>query len=534
MPSLIIKSKKGEGHTYPIDRTPFRIGRSQTNDLVLESKIVSREHAHVVQEKDSLTILDLNSLNGTFVNGTQIKRARLKDGDEIRLGEVSMIYREAALGGVRLSTDRQSLDSKTTIVIPIDELGIVGLAGVERGPLPEKPDKRVEQLERDNQSLLLLYKLSEKLISSPSLNDLLNLTVDLVFESIDADRAFLILMDEEGNLIPQAMKYRDSSSNGLEKITISQSILKRVTRDRVAVLTSDAMVDPRFSQGESIQIHGIRSAMCVPLWRGKDIIGIIHLDSFKQANQFTGNDLKLLTAFANLASTGIEQARLNEKILREVQIRNNLERFHSPDVINTIMEESVEGGTLSQKIEEKLATVLFIDIQNFTLLAERLSPSEVASLLNEYFSIMTDIVFEYDGTLDKYIGDGIMAVFGAPYSHGNDAEKAVLAALTMRQELRKLMSQKDEKHRFSVRIGINSGNVVAGYIGSMKRLEYSVLGDVVNVASYLQSIAEPNEILLGEEVYRQVSQSFRLEEAGRKRVKRGISEVRYYRVIDTE
>lgn len=124
-----------------------------------------------------------------------------------------------------------------------------------------------------------------------------------------------------------------------------------------------------------------------------------------------------------------------------------------------------------------------------------------------------------------------MATFGAPYSHGNDAEKAVLAALKMRRELKKLMKEKEEKRRFHVRIGINSGNVLAGYIGSTKRLEYTVVGDVVNVASYLESIADTNEILIGEETFRQVRERFLLEGAGRRKVKGGISEVHFYRVI---
>lgn len=124
-----------------------------------------------------------------------------------------------------------------------------------------------------------------------------------------------------------------------------------------------------------------------------------------------------------------------------------------------------------------------------------------------------------------------MATFGAPYSHGNDAEKAVLAALKMRRAWKELMDRKDEKERFDVRIGINSGNVVAGYIGSPKRLEYTVLGDMVNVASYLESIAEPGEILIGEETFRQVRSVFHLEEAGKRRVKKGIREIHCYRVI---
>jgi len=528
MSNLILINREGERNTYTINKIPFKIGRDQKNDLVLESKIVSRGHAQIVTAKESLAIVDLDSHNGTFVNGTRIKEAPLQDGDEILIGEILLLYQETIKEDIHFSEDDSPLDSRATIIRSIEDLAITGLLGREIQP-SQRRDERIEQLERNNRNLTILYQLSEQLISSISLRELLNMIIELIFKSIDADRGFLMLIDEGENLIPKVVKYRDSK--GDEKITISRTIVNRVIQDRVAILTTDAMVDPRFSQGESIYLHGIRSAMCVPLWRERDIIGIIHLDTIRQANQFTENDLELLMAIANHAAIGIEQARLNERILSEMQIRGNLERFHSPDVVNTIMEESADSGTLSLKVEEKVATALFIDIQNFTLLAERLSPSEVASLLNEYFSIMTDIIFEYDGTLDKYIGDAIMATFGAPYSHGNDAEKAVLAALKMRRELKKLMNRKEEKHRFNVRIGINSGNVVAGYIGSMKRLEYTVLGDAVNVASYLESIADTNEILIGEETFRQVKNLFLLEEAGKKRVKRGTSEVRFYRVI---
>ena len=542
MSNLILRNIKGEEDSYPIDKIPFKIGRDPNNDMVLGSlpilkgilsmgsKIVSREHAQIVRAKEGLTIVDLGSQNGTCINGTRIKEAILRDGDEILIGGILILYQETIAEDIHFSEDDSPLDSKAIIIKPLEDSAITGLLGKEPQPTGRK-DQRLEQLEKNNRNLITLYQLSEKLISSISLGELLDTIIELIFKSIDADRGFLMLFDEGRNLIPKAIKYRDSASKADEKITISQTIVNRVTRDRVAILTSDAMVDPRFSQGHSIYLHGIRSAMCVPLWRERDIISIIHLDSFRRTNQFTENDLELLMAIANHAAIGIEQARLNDRILREIRIRSNLERFHSPDVVNTIMEESAKKGTLSMKVEEKEATVLFVDIQNFTSLAERLSASEVASLLNEYFSIMTDIVFEYDGTLDKYIGDAIMATFGTPYSHGNEAVKAVLAALKMRRELERLMTQKEEKNRFDVRIGINSGNVVAGYIGSMKRLQYTVLGEVVNVASYLESIAGPNEILIGEETFRQVNKLFPVEEAGKKRVNSGSREIRYYRVI---
>jgi len=181
--------------------------------------------------------------------------------------------------------------------------------------------------------------------------------------------------------------------------------------------------------------------------------------------------------------------------------------------------------------ERKHVTALFSDISGYTSMSEKLDPEEVKEITSRLFAEVSRIVGQYDGFIEKFIGDAIMATFGAPYSHGNDAEKAVLAALKMRGELERLRSRKEEKHQFDVRIGINSGNVVAGYIGSMKRLQYTVLGNVVNVASYLESIAKPNEILIGEETFRQVKKLFLLEESGKKRVKRGMREVRYYRVI---
>ena len=530
MSNVILMNIEGEGKTYPIDTIPFTIGRDRKNDLVLESRIVSRKHARITRAKQGLIIVDLKSHNGTFVNGLRIKEAVLRDGDEILIGETLMLYQETIAEDVHFSEDDSPLDSRFTIIRPVEDLAMTGLLGGEVQH-PRQKDQRIEQLKRNNRNLITLYQLSEKLISSISLRELLGTIMELTFKSIDADRGFLMLFNKGGSLTPKVMRFRDSAPKGEEKITISRTIVKKVIEDRVAILTSDAMVDPRFSEGESVYVHGIRSAMCVPLWRGRYIIGIIYLDSFRRSNQFTENDLELLMAIANHAAVGIEQARLNERILREMQIRTSLERFHSPDVVNTIMEESAENGTLSLKVEEKVATVLFIDIQNFTLLAERLRAPEVASLLNEYFSTMADIVFEYDGTLDKYMGDAIMATFGAPYSHGNDAQKAVLAALKMRRELKELMKQKEEKRRFHVRIGINSGNVLAGYIGSPKRLEYTVVGDVVNVASYLESIADPDEILIGEETFRQVKDHFLLEEAGRRKVKGGTSEVRFYRVI---
>jgi adenylate cyclase len=248
-------------------------------------------------------------------------------------------------------------------------------------------------------------------------------------------------------------------------------------------------------------------------------------------NQFTQSDLELLKAIGSQMAMVIEQASLNEQIREEERMRNRLERFHSPQVIDMILKGGQE--TLDDMMEPKdvTATILFADIKGFTALAERMPPREVNLILNDFFSRMTDILFRYDGTLDKYIGDGLMAVFGAPMEKEDDAERGIRAAQEMMQALAAMMAGMPEDRKFTIRIGINTGKVVAGNIGSPKRMDYTVIGDSVNTASRLESIAQPNQILIGEETYRRVQGKFNIRAVGPRKVKGKTVEVMVYEVL---
>lgn len=225
------------------------------------------------------------------------------------------------------------------------------------------------------------------------------------------------------------------------------------------------------------------------------------------------NDLDLLTALANYAAIGIEQARLNEKIKEEIKRRSQLERYHSPAVINRILTYSSTDSSI--EAQDLDVSVLFSDIVGFTGLSEKMEPHRVALILNEYFSEMTDIIFRYDGTLDKFIGDAIMAVFGAPLAMPDHALRAVKTALEMRERLRQMNEEKFGKNKINIRIGINTGRVVAGDIGSPKRIEYTVLGNTVNIASRLEStIARPGQIVVGEATYHIIRDLFVMEPVG--------------------
>jgi adenylate cyclase len=385
-----------------------------------------------------------------------------------------------------------------------------------------------------NKVLFVLYEISKQLNSILDLHELLNKIMDLIFMVIDADYGFLILTGEEenGELIPVVVKYRDDKERDRRELKASQTIINKVINDKVALLTSNAMKDTRLDHGKSIVIQQIRSAICVPLWKKDTIIGVIQLDGTRPENQFTEDDLELLKTIGSQMAMVIDQASLNEQIREEERMRNRLERFHSPQVIEMILQGGQEAKDNVMEPKELTATILFSDIIGFTTLSEQMPPREINMILNYYFSRMTDIVFEYDGTLDKYMGDALMAVFGAPMEKEGDAERAILAALNMRRELAVMMEKTRAERRFNIRIGINTGRVLAGNIGSPQRMDYTVIGDPVNIASRLESLAQPNQILIGEETYRLVKGKFNVKRFGPQKVRGKRSEVVVYEILD--
>jgi adenylate cyclase len=475
------------------------IGRSPDCQIVLRDFGISRNHARVlVSESGEARIMDLKSKNGTTVNGVQVVEAPLKDGDRITLGKFELTFGKALESKVVLDEGKPLSEEAGTIIRSVGELSrLLTGTGAKAAPDARKaPD--VQEIEKSNRILKVLTQVAETLIAVRPVEEVLHQVMDIVFEHMPADRGFLMLEDEAvaDKLVPMVVKHR--SAGGSEgRITVSKTITDRVMHDRVSILTSDAMVDPRFGAGDSIRFHGIRSAMCAPLWNKDEVIGIIHVDSPMLTNCFTVNDLDVLTALANYAAVAVERARLNQKIVAEEKKRERLGRFLSPQVASRILAASDHGAELGAP-EVREVSILFADISGFTSMSETMSPSSVALLLNDYLSRMTDVIFKYEGTLDKYIGDAIMAVFGAPIDMPDHAQRAIKAALEMQERLAEWNADRKEGPAFRIRIGINSGNAVAGEIGSINKKEYTVLGDTVNTASRLESsVAKPGSVVIG-------------------------------------
>ncbi|MEW6365481.1 MAG: adenylate/guanylate cyclase domain-containing protein [Acidobacteriota bacterium] len=535
----LVYSEKGEQKTFPIVRSEITIGRARENDLTLSDISISRRHCRIRVGPEGGRISDMNTLNGTKVNGVPIVEIALKDGDEIHLGGFPLRVRVSEDERVSL-VDAKPLDTGMgTYIVNVGDIAKAygaedtGEGDLVRGAaVPTVPP--THDIQKSYNALKFLTKVVESIIKVQPLDQVLDTIMDMVFSNFAAERGFLMLHDRDyDTLVPKVVRFKKAGLQE-EKIAISRTITNKVFREKQAILTQDAQIDSQFEAGESIRFLGIRSAMCVPLWHKEDVIGIIYADSLIQSKSFSEADLELLAIMANYAAVGIEHARLNARIQEEMKKRAKLERYHSPGVISRILDSPESGGELVFDLQEREATVLFTDIVGFTSMAEKLEPHKVAYILNDYFSQMTDIIFQNEGTLDKYIGDAIMAVFGAPFPQEDHASRAVRAALQMRQVLESINQKRGDGLAIQIRTGINSGKVVAGDVGSPKRMEYTVLGDTVNVASRLESaVAEPGQIIVGENTYELIKGRFKVRPIGTPSMQGITKAMLAYEVLDT-
>jgi adenylate cyclase len=283
-------------------------------------------------------------------------------------------------------------------------------------------------------------------------------------------------------------------------------LLEQVTSTRSAVLIQDVDFDPRFSAAQSIVSQGIKCAMGVPLITSGQVRGVLYLDTVQRTHAFSNRDLHLLNGIANQAAIALENASLLEQIRTETTTRVNLARFLSPALVEQAEKGKIDiarGGVLTE------VTILFSDIRGFTSMSEKESAQDTVRMLNDYFELMVEVVFETGGVLDKFIGDALMALWGAPVKRPDDAERAVRAALEMQRRMVGFNRLRASAGRppVGIGIGINTGSAVVGNMGSSRRMEYTAIGDAVNLASRLCHEARANEILIGENTRRNLSPS---------------------------
>jgi len=495
-----------------LPQTTCTIGRAPDNTVVLDDPRASRYHAHIKETENSFTIVDGAVINGqlrrsankVFINGEPQFEHQLKNGDRITIGASTLRFEQP----IEERTTDVRYDDKplghTQLLISANDVMSTVLRSkdeVTTSPSPQR-DKVLETLQRKANILSALYEMSKTLGSVFDLNAIFEKATDIIFRSTPADRVVALLAETDGaedaNLTPIAVRARDNKLEAhARKLSIGRTITRKVMKDRVALLSQDAASDEQFAGVDSIVSQGVRSTICAPLVAESRVHGALYADRLDPFAAFKPDDLELISAVAAQTAIAVENARAHERLAREEVARANYSRFLPEYVVKQMLDnpESFKLGGVSQTI-----TILFADIRGFTRISEHAAPEKIVNLLNRYFSAMTDIIFAHGGTLDKYLGDGLMALFGAPTTTPDDASNALNAAVAMQRRMLGINRELQEEGfpEIGVGMGMHTGEVIVGYVGSERRSEYTAIGDTVNTSSRLESNARGGEILISD------------------------------------
>ncbi len=531
------------------------LGRGDNNDIVLSGDQVSRRHARIAVTGGRLTVEDLNSRNGCLLNGERLTGTRsVKAGDVLQVGENSLSLRQPlpaenaktdpidvgslqASGLLGVEIESQVLVerelSENPFVSSYDRFGAVKTGefklgrGRTEGPTGEKALQEFD-------SLWLLIRVSEKLTTAASLTEFLDQVIDLVVDVAQAKTGVALLKDERGKLVPAVVRHSEQLAKG--EVPVSDAILTEVARKKKAMAVMDAKGDARFSERESVLLYDVDQVICAPMMRGDELTGLFYLnrDGLAQEGMPLERLVDVVSAIAHMAANGVEKWRLKEKVVAEQQVRRALERFHGPPVVERVMSDLKLGARTGSAMEPKEVTVMFADIAGFTTLIERLQPKRVTDLLDEYYARMTGVIFSFDGTVDKYIGDAVMAIFGAPYSRGDDASRAVRCALACRKEFVEMMARRPLEERCGIKFGLSTGMVLAGTLGPDNRIEYTALGEPVNVAARLHSTAAPGQVLITGKTLAAIGARFDVAPLGERELKAKKQKVAVFEVIEED
>jgi adenylate cyclase len=486
------------------------VGRALTSDIPVFDPTISRRHAEVICGESGVEVRDLGSSNGTFVNGAKIETARLSPGDVVSFGKVPFRLTEVSPMPAPPVTPSQPPRLSGTIVLQM--------------PVGQRPAAADQQ--KLAQKLTLLLEVSKGLTRTIDPAALLETIAGFCLQIFDVDYVSILLADERGEQVPKVSRDREGQA---EQRSVPQSIVRTAVQEKVAILSDNAPEDLRFG-GQSILMQRVRSTMCAPLVGNEGrVLGVLYVDNVTSTHRFDGEDLEFLIAFASIAAAAIENAQFALALRQQIVVRSNFERYFAPGLAARIA-ESPEAVRLGG--DKRPVAVLFSDIRGFTKLSESMTPDDMASFLSEYFTEMVDCVFRHDGTLDKFMGDAVMAQWGAPLGSGDDADRAVHAAIDMMRALPALNVKWRGMGRpeLSIGIGLSYGEAFAGNIGSERRLEFTVIGDTVNTASRICAAAEPGEILLSDEMRRALRAPPPLEERPPLELKGKAQPVPVYRV----
>jgi adenylate cyclase len=458
-------ARKLLGHGTASGRSPERIGRSEASRRIFSSaeQMASRASTEVNLVHLFRSLVDFPEapfeglLKSESVDSVQLKSAL------------------AAVAPQPLEESQQVSMSIDASVAPFDDSAAAALAA-----------KR----------LRLFYELPLQFGAEAGVCALLNKIVDkMLFAVPHAGRAALLVRDRKtGELLLQAHR-------PVGEPAASMTLAERVVTARQGLIWNRTSGDTSPSLAEYASETGMYAPL---LWQGR-VLGVMCVESRKVGHAFEKEDLRLLVAIAHHAAMAIAAHQLQEDLQQKSTVLERLLTNFSPRIRRRLLEKAANGN-LSLGGEKSEVTILFADIRGFTQLIAKMATEDVVEMLNHYFSALVEIIFRNDGTVDKFIGDAILAVFGSPEADPAHHEKALRAAQEMQcamSELNRVRSAEGQPV-CEIGVGLHCGEVLHGFVGTPDRMEFTVVGGPVNRAARFCAVAKPGEILMSPELHQRV------------------------------
>lgn len=474
--TVIIQGLEGEHSSVNLYPGSYFCGRDATCDIVIASLGVSRRHARLDISKDYVVVEDLGSSSGTFVDAVKISTpTQLGLPAVIYLDYVSLEIFAAppavseSEGGRKEEGVALSLDAALQAPPPLQGMG-------------DQARRRLE----------LLYDLPLKLAAEQDLGRLFSLILERVLELIPGAVRGALLIKE-----PVSGKLALRASIPASAPPISRTLILRAINQQTGFIWGDNASD-HADISQSMAAISVRTGMYTPLvWEGQSI-GVLFVDNPERRKVFSQEDLQFLLSIAHYAASAVANQLLQHEIAQNNRTLEHLLTNFSPKIRGRLLEKARQGR-LQPGGEKSVVTILLSDLRGFTRTSMNLDSQEVVDMLNDYFHVLGQEIFRHDGTIDKFIGDAVLAVFGSPEHDPFHAWKAVCAGIEMHARMHSVNERRIAAGLpyCDLGIGIYTGEVLHGFIGAEDRLEFTVIGDTVNKASRYCDAAQAGEIVIG-------------------------------------
>lgn len=570
---LIINGPGYFDTAYELPDGETLLGRADENDVILSGDQVSRRHARLYFEGGALYFEDLGSRNGTRVNGGfLVEGHRVEDGDVFTIGENTLTVRQPSDFEVA-KTELLAEDDPLRASLPEQPFGEVLVSrSIEDNPFLEDinlldnfsvqdfemlpfldnfgssvggapmASRPVQGSRQDGEvkggkapgreELLLFAQVSEKLNSAASLDAFLDEVMALIVEVSHATTGAALMFDDQGKLSPAIV--RNISGQVPEDVPISRSIIGEVVRKKVALAVINAQDDAHFSNSESVIMYGLEQVICAPMLKGDELLGVIYLNRPAKPTKSMplSRLVDIVNALAHMLASGVEKWASRARAPAEAQRQQRLECFHAPAAVERLARE---GGLELGKLEERCVTAMSVELSDLAQLCQAPPAEEIAALLCDYRALVRRLVFEFEGTLVQFVGAGALAVFGAPFSTGDDGARAIRCALSCRRECAALLGQRlAPRHGCGVKIALSTGKALVGHVGSAAHCDYAVLGNCVVLAARLQAMGRADAILATDDAIKAATAHFPVHPVGVFEQRDRPHKIRIYEVMEAD